>query len=60
MKRTLFYVLRNPFSRKSFLANTAIIIDGDGFMFDNMLIPYETDAPELLEDWEIGQYLGGN
>jgi hypothetical protein len=57
---TLVYVLRNNFSHKSLLAKSDLSIGNYGLRVNNTIIPYETDCIELLEDWEVGQYLGGN
>jgi hypothetical protein len=57
---TLVYILRNNFTRKTMLANSTLYNTVDGLDCCNTLIPYETPVIELLEDWEVGQYLGGN
>jgi hypothetical protein len=42
------------------LAKSDLSIGNYGLRVNNTIIPYETDCIELLEDWEVGQYLGGN
>lgn len=58
---TLVYVLRNNLTRKSLLSNSDLSIDEHQLLsIDHTIIPYETECIELLEDLEVGQYLGGN
>lgn len=59
MKAVLTSIFRSSELKKSFLANTQIIFNEYAFVVDNTMIP-DTQEAELLEDWEIGQYLGGN